>query len=125
MITHATALNSPASAYARVQRETAPKPPADAALREKNYSLRVGRLRLEYSSREPYQNPDAGQKIPPADRDFTRTFKAASEDKKILFSLRSHEPGSPAVSRPAACRAYAAQEKAPLGANRHMLSFFV
>jgi hypothetical protein len=125
MITQATAQNSPASAYARVQRDTAPKPPADAALREKNYSLRMGRLRLKYSTREPYQSPDAGQKAIPADKDFSHTLQAVGEEKKILFSLRSHEPGSPAVSRPAACRAYAAQEKAPLGANRHMLSFFV
>jgi len=125
MITHATPLNSPASAYARVQRETAPKPPADAALREKNYSLRVGRLRLEYSSREPYQSPEPGQKISSADKDFTRTFKAASEEKKILFSLRSQEPGASSVSQPAACRAYSVQKNAPFQSNRQMLNCFV
>ncbi|MGM0610530.1 MAG: hypothetical protein ACQES5_05530 [Thermodesulfobacteriota bacterium] len=114
---------SPASAYARVQKVTAPKPPPDGTVREKNYSLRLGQLKLKYSEQEAAKKTvaDTG---PKGNQFFAKAMGAAQEQKECLFSLRQQGPEPGTVPRPAACRAYSEQQYAYLN-PQNMINRFV
>ncbi len=114
---------SPALAYARVQDITSPKTTDKTSVQEKNYTLRLGRLKLEYSREEA--RPESGSaKIPPPD--FTEHLEGAWEKESCLYSLhrQQKEKGVGVMPRAAACRAYSHQQNA-LEANAQMINHSV